>query len=45
MWRSDYPRDKVTFPHTREVIEQTFKDIPEDEKRKVKLTYVVCKCL
>lgn len=35
MWGSDYPHDEGTFPHSREVIERTFKDIPEDEKRKI----------
>ena len=33
LWGSDYPHDEGTFPHSREVIERTFKDIPEDEKR------------
>ena len=35
MWGSDYPHDEGTFPHSREVIERTFKDVPEDEKRKI----------
>ena len=35
MWGSDYPHDEGTFPHSREVIERTFKGIPEDEKRKM----------
>ena len=35
MWGSDYPHDEGTFPHSREVIERIFKDIPEDEKRKI----------
>ena len=33
LWGSDYPHDEGTFPHSREVIERTFKDVPEDEKR------------
>ena len=35
LWGSDYPHDEGTFPHSREVIERTFKDIPEEEKRKI----------
>ena len=35
MWGSDYPHDEGTFPNSREVIERTFKGIPEDEKRKI----------
>ena len=35
LWGSDYPHDEGTFPHSREVIERTFKDVPEDEKRKI----------
>ena len=35
MWGSDYPHDEGTFPHSQEVIEKTFKDIPEEDKRKI----------
>ena len=35
LWGSDYPHDEGTFPHSREVIERTFKDVPEAEKRKI----------
>ena len=35
MWGSDYPHDEGTFPHSREVIERIFKDIPEEEKMKI----------
>ena len=35
MWGSDYPHDEGTFPHSREVIERTFADIPDDETRKI----------
>ena len=35
LWGSDYPHDEGTFPHSREVIERTFRDIPGDEKRKI----------
>ena len=27
MWGSDYPHDEGTFPHSREVIEETFSGI------------------
>ncbi|MFQ5934469.1 MAG: amidohydrolase family protein [Dehalococcoidia bacterium] len=35
MWGSDYPHEEGTFPHSREVIEEIFRDMPEDEKRKI----------
>ena len=35
MWGSDYPHDEGTFPHSREVIARTFKDLPEAETRKI----------
>ncbi|MFQ5933313.1 MAG: amidohydrolase family protein [Dehalococcoidia bacterium] len=35
MWGNDYPHDEGTFPHSREVIERLFTDVPEDEKRKI----------
>ncbi len=35
MWGSDYPHDEGTFPHSREVIARIFKDLPEDETRKI----------
>ena len=35
MWGSDYPHDEGTFPHSREVIEETFKELTEEEKRKI----------
>ena len=35
MWGSDYPHDEGTFPHSREVIEETFKGISEEDKRKI----------
>lgn len=31
MWGSDYPHDEGTFPHSREVIAETFRGIPEEE--------------
>ena len=35
MWGSDYPHDEGTFPHSREVIARTFKDLPEAETRRI----------
>ena len=35
MWGSDYPHDEGTFPHSREVIARTFRDLPETETRKI----------
>ncbi len=35
LWGSDYPHDEGTFPHSRDVIERTFKDVPEDDARKI----------
>jgi len=35
MWGSDYPHDEGTFPHSREVIARTFKDLSEVETRKI----------
>lgn len=35
MWGNDYPHDEGTFPHSQEVIARIFKDVPEDEKRKL----------
>ena len=35
MWGSDYPHDEGTFPHSREVIDRIFKDLPEQETRKI----------
>ncbi len=35
MWGSDYPHDEGTFPHSQDVIDRIFKDIPADEKRKI----------
>ena len=35
MWGSDYPHDEGTFPHSQEVIERTFKDVSEEDKRKI----------
>ncbi len=35
IWGSDYPHDEGTFPHSKEVIEHTFADVPDDETRKI----------
>jgi predicted TIM-barrel fold metal-dependent hydrolase len=35
MWASDYPHTDSTFPHSREVIERDFANIPEAVKRKI----------
>ncbi len=35
MWGSDYPHDEGTFPHSQEAIERQFKDVPEEQKRKI----------
>jgi predicted TIM-barrel fold metal-dependent hydrolase len=31
MWATDYPHPDSTWPHSREVLEQHFKDLPRDE--------------
>ncbi len=35
MWGSDYPHPDGTFPHTKEVLDRLFKDVPEEEKAKI----------
>jgi predicted TIM-barrel fold metal-dependent hydrolase len=35
MWSSDYPHTVSTWPHSREVVERDFKDVPEPEKRRI----------
>ena len=35
MWGSDYPHDEGTFPHSQEVIDRIFRDVSEEEKRKI----------
>ena len=35
MWGSDYPHDEGTFPHSQEVIERTFSELSEENKRKI----------
>jgi predicted TIM-barrel fold metal-dependent hydrolase len=33
MWSTDYPHSDSTWPKSREVLEQHFKDVPADERR------------
>ena len=35
LWGSDYSNGEGAFPHSREVIERTFKYMPEDEAREI----------
>ncbi|MFQ5513936.1 MAG: amidohydrolase family protein [Myxococcota bacterium] len=35
LFETDYPHSDGTFPHSRELVEQRFKDIPADETRKI----------
>jgi predicted TIM-barrel fold metal-dependent hydrolase len=35
LWGSDYPHDEGTFPHSREVIERTFRDVSAEDRRKI----------
>lgn len=35
MWGSDYPHEEGTFPNSREVIDQIFRDLPEEDTRKI----------
>lgn len=35
MWGNDYPHDEGTFPHSRQVIERIFKDVPAEAKAKI----------
>ncbi len=35
LWGSDYPHDEGTFPHSQAVIERTFADVSEVDKRKI----------
>ncbi len=35
LWGSDYPHDEGTFPHSQQVIEDTFKGVSEEDKRKI----------
>jgi predicted TIM-barrel fold metal-dependent hydrolase len=35
MWGSDYPHDEGTFPHSQDVIERIFRDVPATDKEKI----------
>jgi predicted TIM-barrel fold metal-dependent hydrolase len=35
MWSTDYPHSDTTWPRSREVLEEHFKDVPEDERRRI----------
>lgn len=35
MWSSDYPHTDSTWPHSREFIDEAFKDMPEEDIRRV----------
>jgi len=35
MWGSDFPHSVGTFPHSREVIDELFEDVPENERHQV----------
>ena len=33
MWSTDFPHPATTWPHSREVVERQFRDIPDDERQ------------
>ena len=35
MWSSDYPHTVSTWPHSREVVDRDFKDVPANERRQI----------
>ena len=35
MWGSDYPHDEGTFPHSQDIIDETFQQLTKDQKRKI----------
>lgn len=35
MWACDYPHSDTTWPHSREIVREQFKDIPDEDRRKV----------
>jgi predicted TIM-barrel fold metal-dependent hydrolase len=35
IWGSDFPHQESEYPHSHKVIEQNFRNVPEDEKRKM----------
>jgi predicted TIM-barrel fold metal-dependent hydrolase len=35
LWGNDFPHPEGTFPYTRELVRQRFKDVPRDETRRI----------
>ena len=35
MWGSDFPHSVGTFPHSKDILDDLFEDVPADERRKV----------
>ncbi len=35
MWSTDYPHQAATWPHSQEVLERDFREIPEEDRRKL----------
>ena len=35
MWISDYPHSETTWPDSKKLVQEQFKDVPEDEKHKL----------
>ena len=35
MWESDYPHDSTLFPHSKEALETSMRDVPDDIARKI----------
>jgi predicted TIM-barrel fold metal-dependent hydrolase len=35
LWGNDFPHPEGTFPYTRELVRQRFKDVPHDECRRI----------
>ncbi len=35
LWGNDFPHPEGTFPYTRELVRQRFKDVPKDETRRI----------
>jgi predicted TIM-barrel fold metal-dependent hydrolase len=35
LWGNDFPHPEGTFPYTRELVRQRFRDVPEDEARRI----------
>ena len=35
LWGNDFPHPEGTFPYTRELVRHSFKDVPDDETRRM----------